>query len=206
MHELPDGQRYIGQTTQPLNRRFRNGKGYKSTDIADAIAEFGWHNVKTYILYSDIPVNELRRYETLCIDRWQTYTNGLNQNRGQDHVSDETCQKIANANRGKKRPELSKRMSGENHPMFGKRHTDETRQKISKANSGKTRTTDARRKMSESRRGQKGHFLGKRHTGEARQKISDTLRGKPKSAEHRAKISESQRRQYLEKRGQGTLF
>lgn len=36
-----------------------------------------------------------------------------------------------------KRPEHSKRMSGNNHPLYGKHHSEETRQKISISMSGK---------------------------------------------------------------------
>ena len=219
MHEFPNGKRYIGQTTTSLDKRFANGTGYKNQpDIAAAIAEFGWHSVKTYILYRDIPINELHRYETLCIDRWQTYVDGLNSTRGNGHVSDETRQKLSDANRGKKRLPS----------MLGKKHTAETRQKMSDAkrgennpNFGKTPSTETRQKLSDARR-------GKKHTNETRQKISDAQQnisaetrqklsdanrgennpnfGKTHTNETRQKISETKRRNRLEKRGQDTLF
>lgn len=77
----------------------------------------------------------------------------------------------------KRRQALRLRMSGRNHPMFGKKHTPETRQKISKANKGRNVWNKGK--------------LGLKMSEETKQKISKALKGKPKppfSEEHRRKI------------------
>jgi len=49
------------------------------------------------------------------------------------HFTEETIRKMSGANHpfyGKKRPEHSKRMMGANNPFFGRKHTEETRNKM----------------------------------------------------------------------------
>ena len=126
MHTFPDGQRYIGQTTQSACKRFRNGNGYRGcTDIEKAIDQYSWDNVQTDILYYDIPSDELYRYETLCIARWGTFHNGLNSRFGSGVASDEARAKMSAAMKGKKKSDehcakMSEAMKGENHPNHWK--------------------------------------------------------------------------------------
>lgn len=50
LHELPNGKRYVGQTKQPLER-WSNGSGYiGNIEFYKAIVEYGWENIKHYIL------------------------------------------------------------------------------------------------------------------------------------------------------------
>lgn len=79
---------------------------------------------------------------------------------------------------------ISKRVSGENNPFFGKKHTEETKQKISKIRTGTTASLATKEKMSKTHN-------GKRHTEETRKKISNNRKGKgPKhlSENHKEKI------------------
>lgn len=59
----------------------------------------------------------------------------------------------------KKAPEfgkaISERMSGQNHPMFGKHHTEESKARIGAANRGKTLSPEHRQKISASHQGMK---------------------------------------------------
>ena len=229
MHEFPNGQRYIGQTTTSLDKRFQNGKGYESCPaIADAIAEFGWSQVKTYILYSDIPINELRRYETLCIDRWQTYVDGLNRDRGKDFVSDDTRRLLSEKGRGRThtietrekigKVHRGKTLSAETREKIavanrGKKLSAETREKIGNTQRGKVVSAETRKRLSVATKGEKNGMFGKSHTETTRAKMSishlgckNHMFGKSHTETTRAKISQTKRRKALEKRGQGTLF
>jgi hypothetical protein len=81
---------------------------------------------------------------------------------------------------GKKRPDHSALMKGENNPFFGKTHTQETRDSWSEKYSGEN-----------------ARFFGREHTEETKQKMSDWQKGVKKgpcSEERKAKLSKSMKR------------
>ena len=78
------------------------------------------------------------------------------------HLSEETRQKLSEANKG------------ENNSMFGKHLSEETRQKLSEA-----------------RKGKPSCMKGKHHSEESRKKIGAARKGKSLSAETRKKMSEA---------------
>jgi len=97
------------------------------------------------------------------------------------------------------------RFSGENHPMYGRKHTDEskyrnrishlgkkhsneTKEKISKGNKCKKLSDEHKKKISMAN---KGRRLGDRLTDEGRKKISESNKGKILSEDTRAKISDA---------------
>lgn len=67
---------------------------------------------------------------------------------------------------------------GEDHPMWGRKHTEESKRKNSESN--KLATV-----------GEKNGMFGKHHSEETRKKIGDNQRGWKQSAEAKRKISES---------------
>lgn len=70
---------------------------------------------------------------------------------------------------------------GENHPMWGKRHSDESKRKNSESN----RISCA---------GEKNGMFGKHHSAETRKKIGDNQRGWHHTDETKAKLADSARR------------
>jgi len=66
--------------------------------------------------------------------------------------------------------EHSIRMKGENHPMWGKKHTKEWNENLSKALKGKKPSEETRKKLSEARR-------GKKRSEETKKKMSESLSG-----------------------------
>lgn len=118
-----------------------------------------------------------------------------NQTDGGEGVSgmchtEETKQKISDANRGKQKPP----------------RTDDHRKKISEANTGKVVSEEQKQMISESLKGRKqtaDHISrkaesrrGTLHTEEAKQKISEARRGKPRSEETKRKIAEFQKKRW----------
>lgn len=80
---------------------------------------------------------------------------------------------------GKHLPESTKqklrdKMSGVNSPNYGKHYTmpEETKEKLRQSHLGKKASEEARKKMSESRKGEKNHMFGKKHSLETCKKIS----------------------------------
>ena len=118
------------------------------------------------------------------------------------------CLKLGNGN-GKMSEEtkrkLSKALSGENHPLFGKTPSEETKRKLSEAKAGenhplfgKTHSDATKRKMSEANSGEKCYMFGKTHSDEAKKKISkatsgenNPMFGKTLSEETKKKISKA---------------
>lgn len=88
-------------------------------------------------------------------------------NKGESGIySDETLKRMSVAKKGIPLSEEHKRniklsQSGENHPMFGKKHTEEAKEKMRQKALGKKATAETRAKMSESQKGDKNHNYGK---------------------------------------------
>lgn len=85
-------------------------------------------------------------------------------------MPDEVRNKISEANKGK--------FVGDNHPMYGRRHTDEAKEKIGLASLGNTyslghkHTEDLKDQRSEKYTGVGNPFHGKEHTDESKLKMS----------------------------------
>ena len=107
----------------------------------------------------------------------------------------------------------SKRMSGKNHPLYGKHHSEETKRKISETETGKIMSEESRRKMSEYRSGRKmpifsemysgegNPFYGKTHTEETKRKISEANSGSLESRVGKEKADELKKKMSKVRKG-----
>ena len=75
-HTSPSGKIYIGITTQPLYKRWSNGKGYKRHPyFFNAILKYGWDNIKHEVLFTgldeltakSLEIDLIRHYKNLGI-------------------------------------------------------------------------------------------------------------------------------------------
>lgn len=82
--------------------------------------------------------------------------------------------------------ELSKRLSGEGNPMYGKTHSEEVRKKLSEVNLGREWTDEMRKNASKRMSGEGNHMYGNTHTPEVRKILSDAHKGKKLSPERYA--------------------
>lgn len=198
-HVSPEGKIYVGCTSQKLNHRFgKNGNGYKfHKQLYSDIEKYGWDNFKHEIVASGLNEDDAYSLEKELIHS--------------QHSMDPTkSYNIATGGKG------VTGLSGEKHPMYGKRHTEESRRKMREASIGRSISEETRRKISESNKGrvpseyqlsriiesnrnrivteeskQKNReaHLGRRHTEESRRKMSESRMGHPVSEETRRKLS-----------------
>lgn len=190
----PSGKHYVGQTSQPIEKRWKHGTGYKScVALNKAIKKYGWENFTHEILAVCNTSEEADELEKKFIQEYNCIVpNGYNIDRGGNAnkiMGEETKRKISEANRGRV-------------------HTEETRKKMSEAdkgrvpwNKGKTGvyTDETRAAMSAGMKGRPGPRKGVTVSEETRQKMSEARKGKstakkgrhyhPLSEEHKAKLS-----------------
>lgn len=93
-------------------------------------------------------------------------------------ISSRIFENIKKANRHIK----SKKMLGENNPMFNKTHTAEARKKISEAHKGK------------------------KHSAASRKRMSEVHKGKPKSEEHKIALKEAWQKTRNKRSGKNAVF
>lgn len=115
---LLDGKKYIGLTSQPINRRWRNGNGYYLNDhFYRAICRDGWDNFKHEIVKAGLSKKEACELEKELIAKYKTNNEkyGYNKSTGGEYpaqgvkLSAETLAKMSRARKGQKRNESTKR-------------------------------------------------------------------------------------------------
>ena len=160
-HVSPSGKRYIGQTCQPLRRRWRNGNGYVRNEYFHrAIQKYGWDAFEHRTICECETLEEANRVEAQLIEQYKTNDPkyGYNISGGADgsrRVSESTRLKMSAAKKGK--------FVGEENPNFGRKHTPDERARMSAFQKEYFRThksprlgthvsDESRKRMSESRR------------------------------------------------------
>lgn len=163
---------YVGQTIRSLAER-RTKHIYASLTNKDngyfhnALRVYGVDNFKWEIVHNCSNTNILNLLEIFYIGYYDTFNNGYNLNAGGKNasMSEETRAKI----------------SGENHPMYGKHHTIETKKKMSLSHSGKNNPNYGKL-------GKDSYNYGRKHTAETKLKISKAHVGFKHSVETKLKM------------------
>ena len=143
LHISPSGKRYYGITKLNINQRWRNGNGYKNQKCFwRAIEKYGWDNFEHIIIARGLSEDEAKWLEIELIKEWST-TNpnkGYNNSLGGEswNCSEETKKKLSEIKSGKQLSEehkkkISRAVSKENNPMYGKHLSEETKKKMSEA-------------------------------------------------------------------------
>ena len=180
-----DGKKYVGQTCQIPEKRWKNGLGYKGcVHFFNAIIKYGWDNFEHKIVYNSLTKEEADYFEDLMINSLNTtdYNYGYNIKNGGSigKHSEETKIKISEARKGK--PSWNKGKTGI--------YSEETRRKLSEAKKGKKFSEEHKRKMSEAKKGKK---LSEEH----KRKMSEAKKGKKFSEEHKRKLREANKGKHL---------
>lgn len=81
MHIFPNGKRYIGITSNEVNRRWEKGSGYKKqAKMKNAINKYGWENIEHIVLLCNLSKEEACKKEIELIAKYDTtnINNGYN--------------------------------------------------------------------------------------------------------------------------------
>lgn len=145
-----NGKVYIGQTALNVERRWRNGKGYKTGVFKKAIEKYGWNNFEHIIVRDKLSKEEANLLEVSLIRKYKelgicyNITDGGEGAYGYKHT-EESKKKISNRSKGKKIPEYIKILVSER--FKGVALTEEHKLKISIALRGKSKSEEAKLKM-----------------------------------------------------------
>lgn len=131
IENLVNGKKYVGQTIQnDINMRWNKhkqlNKKFVGTCLFNAYNKYGINNFKYKIICICFD-EDTNKYEEEYINKYNTlYPNGYNMiEGGKSRKFTPILKEI-----------ISKKLKGENHPMFGKHLSEETKQKLREKNSG----------------------------------------------------------------------
>lgn len=182
IHTAPNGKRYVGQTCQRLERRWRNGHGYcRNPHFARAIEKYGWSNFEHEVVQLCETLEEANAVEKALIKEYRTneVEYGYNISGGADgreKVAESTRQLMSKLRKGK--------FAGDKNPNFGRKHTAEERRKISDANRGLFL-------------GEKSPLYGKHPSTETREKMRKAHKESEAFQEHMKKLNGSKAKRVL---------
>lgn len=159
------GKSYIGQTSKGIknrwNRHLYDTKNNSNYYIHRAIRKYGEENFIHEIVFETTNQNIINEKEIEYIAEYDTFKgDGYNMTIGGEGVNGYWLGKTHNK---KTLEKMSRKRSGKNNPMYGKRGSKNplygiprlsvTKQKISKANKGKKRSEEVCNQISESKKG-----------------------------------------------------
>ena len=149
-HTSPSGKVYIGITGVKPIYRWDNGKGYDdSPAFYNAIMKYGWDNIDHEILMTGLSCKEAQEAEIRLIREYQS----TNKKRGYN-ISAGGGGTTGFRHSEKMRAEMSQRIRGKGHPMYGKKFSEESKRKMSESHKGIRLSETTRQKMSEVRTGE----------------------------------------------------
>lgn len=184
-----NGKQYVGQTSNMKIRERRwysDSYQYAGKYINAARKKYGVENFSTDILKECDTQEEANDLEKYYIIEFNTKVpNGYNLTDGGEGVSGykftkEEREKLSKSHIGIQR--------GEKHPSFGKHRSDEAKKKMSEAKKGKKLSEEHKKKISDKEK-------GKKLSDETKRKIGESNKGKTKGRkltdETKKKIGES---------------
>jgi len=148
-----NGKKYVGQTCQKVSCRWRNGSGYRANIyFFRSINSYGWDNFSHEIIADGLSLEEANKLETELIQKHNSlYPNGYNILSGGDNrtIPDSVKEKIRNAHIGKTHlcsEETKQKISNANK---GRVMSAESRENMSKGQTGKKYSEETKKKRSE---------------------------------------------------------
>lgn len=168
IHIFPNGKRYVGVTSwKPELRWGANGGNYKNPYMKNAIKKYGWDNVIHEIVAENLTMEQASKMEIELIQKYDSANRQYGYNISLGGVeckiySDETKEKLRQAN-------------------LGKIMSEEAKRKIGEFQHGYKRTDEARHNMSIAQKKSFANGNNAMHSQEAREKARKSLKGKKPS-------------------------
>jgi len=211
-HTSPSGKKYIGITCLDVEKRWLNGKGYKTQIyFSRAIDKYSWDNIKHEILYIDLSQEDAEKIEGDLIKTYNTqnrkYGYNLRSGGNVSTHSPESIKKVSDAKKGIKFTEEHKRMLS----IAAKEKSDAAKEKTLKTafkkgnvpwNTGKEHSPETRSKMSEAKLGKEPWNKGKTgvYSEEKKQEMGAKNKGRTMSPESSRKKREAMIKYWEEKK------
>lgn len=183
---IVNGKIYVGQYTFKADKRLNANYLGSGTVIEQAIKKYGRENFKRRILKVCFTINQLNGYETYYTLK---YNPTLDPNIGYNQIIGPN--RVCGNKNPMSYPNVSKKISGENHYLFRKHLSEETKKKISNKLSGVNNPfygkTHPKGKMSKILKDYYSTHKGK----ETIYKVKNKLKGRIMSEEQKEKIRQS---------------
>lgn len=166
VHTFPNNKKYIGVTSKkPEIRWGANGCNYKNPYMINAIKKYGWNNIKHEIIAKDLTVDQASEMEIELIKKYNSADKRYGYNISLGGVESKTCseqtkEKLRQANLGKVMSEESKRKIGEfnrgRHPTEkALQHMREAQKKSFANGNNAMHSPEARVKAAKKKKGRK---------------------------------------------------
>lgn len=165
IHTFPHGKKYVGVTCcNPESRWGSNGCNYKNPYMVNAIKKYGWDNITHEIVAENLTVDQASQMEIELIQKYNSADKRYGYNISLGGIeskicSEQTKEKLRQANLGKVMSEESKR-------------------KISEYQKGKTKSEETIANMSEAQKRNFANGNNAMHSQEARAKAAQKKKGR----------------------------
>lgn len=165
IHTFPNGKKYVGVTCwKPELRWGANGCNYKNPYMVNAIKKYGWNNITHEIVAKGLTVDQASQMEIELIEKYNSADkrHGYNISLGgveSKICSEQTKEKLRQANLGKVMSEESKR-------------------KISEYQKGKTKSEEIIANMIKAQKKNFANGNNAMHSAEVRKKVAEKLKGR----------------------------
>ena len=152
-----NGKRYIGQTSNFVERIQAHKRAKNNVPIHHAIRKYGWDNFSVQIVSENLSIEDVDRFERYWIQHFETLSpKGYNLESGGNKnkvLSDETKRKMSKARMGIKSPKSESHRRKISEALTGTKDSPEVRQNKSKAHKGVSKTHSHVKNWVESRLG-----------------------------------------------------
>lgn len=187
IHTTPSDKKYVGITKLSIISRLGGAKGtnYRQCPaFYNAIQKYGLEAIKTEVIKDNLNKEDAEKMECQLIAKYNTtdskYGYNISKGGGAFGGHSETT-----------KSKISRSLTGNKNPFFGKQHSPEIMETIRSKNLGKKRTTEWKNKRSIQYSGEGNPNFGKKPSANTKEIWRNQREGRKLSIEWRKNISKS---------------